>query len=122
VGLTISNASTYLLPRLIGSRALPLVLDGRRISGAEARDLGLIDYFVDAQDEVALTAVGLVLRWADRGLATRYHLRMLRPSIDDIEAAITRENEVGRVAWDAGTAAAGIERFIREQQERRSRE
>ncbi|HEY7876335.1 MAG TPA: enoyl-CoA hydratase/isomerase family protein, partial [Actinomycetota bacterium] len=120
VGLTISNASTYLLPRLIGSRALPLVLEGRRISGDEARDLGLLDYFVGSRNEVLPAAVELAGRWIERGLATRYHLEMLRPPIDEVEAAIARENEVGRRAWDAGTAAEGIKRFIAQQKERRS--
>ena len=31
IGLTISNGSTYLLPRILGTRALPLVLAGGRI-------------------------------------------------------------------------------------------
>jgi enoyl-CoA hydratase/carnithine racemase len=121
VGLTISNASTYLLPRLVGSRALPLVLDGRRISGAEARSLGLIDYFVESRADVVPAAVDLVRRWAERGLATRYHLQLLRPPVDLVEAAIARENEVGRSAWEAGTALEGIKRFIREQEERRAK-
>jgi enoyl-CoA hydratase len=120
VGLTISNASTYLLPRLIGSRALPLVLDGRRIPGTEARALGLIDHFVEAQDEVVPAATELVRRWAERGLASRFHLELLRPPSEAIEAAIARENEIGRRAWDAGTALEGIKRFMREQEERRS--
>lgn len=121
VGLTISNASTYLLPRLVGSRALPLVLDGRRIPGAEAHALGILDYYVDTRDAVVPTAVELVTRWSDRGLATPYHLQLLRPPLEDVEAAIARENEIGRRAWDAGTALKGIRRFMREQQERRSR-
>ena len=94
VGLTISNASTYLLPRLVGSRALPLVLDGTRISGDRARELGLIDVFVDSEAEVLTSAVALLQRWSERGLATRFHLRMLRPPIEEVEAAIARENAV----------------------------
>lgn len=120
VGLTISNGSTYLLPRLVGSRALPLVLDGRRISGAEARTLGLIDHYVETRPAVVPAAVDLVRRWSDRGLATAYHLRLLRPSNEAVEAAIARENEVGRQAWEAGTTLEGIRRFMREQEERRS--
>ena len=119
VGLTISNASTYLLPRLVGSRALPLVLDGTRISGDRARELGLIDVFVDSADEVLPAAVSLLKRWSDRGLATRFHLRLLRPPTAEVEAAIARENAVGADAWESGTAAAGIRRFVEEQRARR---
>ena len=119
VGLTISNASTYLLPRLVGSRALPLVLDGTRISGDRARELGLIDVFVESEAEVLTSAVALLQRWSERGLATRFHLRMLRPPMEEVEAAITRENAVAAQAWESGTAAAGIHRFVEEQRARR---
>lgn len=119
VGLTISNASTYLLPRLVGSRALPLILDGTWISGDRARELGLIDVFVDSQEEVLTSAVSLLERWSERGLATRFHLRMLRPPMAEVEAAIARENSVAAEAWESGTAAAGIRRFVEEQRARR---
>ncbi len=79
VGLTISNASTYLLPLIVGRRALPLVLDARRIDGTEAHRLGLIDYLVDAPQEVLPKAIEVVRRWVERGLSTRFHLELLRP-------------------------------------------
>jgi enoyl-CoA hydratase len=112
IGLTISNASSYLLPRLLGSRALPLVLDGERISGARAHDLGLIDYSVDAPEDVVPRAVAIVRRWIERGLATPYHLRLLRPPAGAIEAALQRESEIGLEAWQSGAAAEGIRRFL----------
>ena len=121
VGLTISNASTYLLPRLVGSRALPLVLDARRIDGTEAHRLGLIDHFVETQDEVVPKAVEIANRWIERGLATPFHLKVLRPPMEEVEAAIARENEIGAGAWEAGTAHEGIARFLEEQKARKSR-
>jgi enoyl-CoA hydratase len=119
VGLTISNASTYLLPRLLGPRALPIVLDGHRISGADAHALGLIDYLVDSAEAVVPKALAVLERWTNRGLATRFHLGLLRPPLEDIERAIEREVSVGREAWDAGTAREGVARFIREQDAKR---
>jgi len=114
IGLTISNASSHLLPRLLGSRALPLVLDGDRLSGTRAHALGLIDYFVREPEEVVPRAVAVVRRWIDRGPATRFHLRLLRPSLQDIEVAIARESEIGLEAWQSGTARAGIDRYLAE--------
>ena len=119
VGLTISNASTYLLPRLLGPRALPIVLDGRRIAGNEAHALGLIDYFVEAYEDVVPKAVAVLKRWTSRDLAVRFHLELLRPPLDEIERALERETKVAGDAWDAGTAREGIARFIREQEARR---
>lgn len=119
VGLTISNASTYLLPRLLGPRALPIVLDARRVSGREAHALGLVDYFVGSADDVVPAALAVVERWTTRGLATRSHLELLRPPVDEIERAMEREVAVGRKAWEAGTAREGIARFLREQEAKR---
>ena len=119
VGLTISNASSYLLPRAIGSRALPLVLESRRISGTEAYDLGLIDYLVDSPEGVLERSLSLLRTWIDRGLATPFHLRLLRPPREAVETAMTRENEIAEQAWRSGTAVEGIKRFLREQQERK---
>jgi enoyl-CoA hydratase len=123
VGLTISNASTYLLPRLLGPRALPIVLDGERISGTDAHALGLLDYFVYTARDVVPNALAVLEHWTSRGLATRAHLELLRPPLDEIERALERETAAGRDAWAAGTARDGIARFIREQElKRRTRE
>jgi enoyl-CoA hydratase len=123
VGLTISNASTYLLPRLLGPRALPIVLDGDRISGTDAHALGLLDYFVDTARDVVPKALAVLEHWTGRGLATRFHLELLRPPLDEIERALEREMVAGRDSWAAGTAREGIARFTREQElKRRARE
>ena len=118
VGLTISNASSYLLPRLLGSRALPLVLDGERIGGARAHALGLIDHFVDTPAEVMPRALSLLRRWIERGLATRFHLQLLRPPLAEIDAALAREAEIGLAAWQSGAALEGIRRHLAERARR----
>jgi enoyl-CoA hydratase len=120
VGLTISNGASVMLPRFLGSRALPIVLSARRIPGDEARALGLIDEWVDAADEVVPAAVALVRRWADRGLATPWHLRLLRPPIDEVEAAIAREDDMAREVWNSGAPREGIRRFLAEREARRT--
>ncbi|HKE13397.1 MAG TPA: enoyl-CoA hydratase/isomerase family protein [Kofleriaceae bacterium] len=112
VGLTITNASSLLLPRLLGSRALPLVLDGERISGTRAHALGLLDDLVDDPADVVPRAVAIVRRWVDRGLATRFHLRLLRPPPDAVEAALAHETAIGLEAWRSGTAHEGIRRHL----------
>ncbi|MDQ3619279.1 MAG: enoyl-CoA hydratase/isomerase family protein [Actinomycetota bacterium] len=121
VGLTISNASTYLLPRLVGSRALPLILDAGRIDGNEAFRLGLIDHFVDGQGAVLPKAIEVARRWVERGLATPFHLKLLRPAGEAVEAAIARENQVGAETWRAGTPDRGISRFLEEQKARKQK-
>ena len=89
VGLTISNASTYLLPRLVGSRALPLILDGTRIGGERARELGLIDVYVDGRGggassrRVARSSAGGTADWprgSTSGCCVHRWRRSRRPS------------------------------------------
>ncbi len=57
-------------------------------------------------------AVEIVRRWVERGLATPFHLRLLRPPADAIEAALRRESDIGLEAWQSGAAAEGIGRFM----------
>ncbi len=113
IGLTISNASSYLLARLLrGGDAMRLVLDSRRLSAEEAQRIGMLDEIVDGSS-AADAGVELVLRWTESSsIATAAHLELLRPPLEAVEAAIRRETEVGRRVWDSGTSVQGIERFL----------
>jgi enoyl-CoA hydratase/carnithine racemase len=119
VGLTISNASTYLLPRLLGGRCLPVVLGGERIQADDAARLGLIDYLVDDVSAVLPKAVELARSWTLPGLATDLHLRMLRPPLDEIEKAIARENEFAIEGWNRNLAREAIGRFYSDRNDQR---
>lgn len=110
LGLTISNASSILLPRLVGgARALRLVLDTDRLGAERALALGLLDEIVD---EPVDAAVRLVHRWTQPGTATAVHLALLRPRLDLVEQAFARETEAARSVDESGIAKAGIRRFL----------
>ncbi|WP_336207605.1 enoyl-CoA hydratase/isomerase family protein [Nonomuraea sp. LPB2021202275-12-8] len=112
IGLSISNASSLLLPRLVGGgRALRLVLDSARLSAAEARSIGLLDDIVEP-DALLETAVALVHRWTVPGTATTVHLDLLRPSLEEVERAFAVETKAARHVEDAGIAQAGMARFV----------
>ena len=78
LGLHPGMATTYILPHLLGlPRATELLLTGRIISGAEAAELGLVNYAVDADQvlgkarELALEIAGnapLAVRWTKRSI------------------------------------------------------
>ncbi|HMC14469.1 MAG TPA: 3-hydroxyacyl-CoA dehydrogenase NAD-binding domain-containing protein [Albitalea sp.] len=54
VGLLPAGGGTQRLPRLIGiAKALPLLLTGRHVAGAQALELGLVDALVPAADVLA---------------------------------------------------------------------
>ena len=109
LGLTISNASSLLLPRLIGlPAATRMVLESPRLDAAAALEVGLLDEIVD---DLVGSAVALVHRWTGPGTATAAHLRLLRPPLDLIEAAFARETEAARYVDETGIAKAGVDRF-----------
>jgi enoyl-CoA hydratase/carnithine racemase len=57
-GLVAEYGVSWLLPRIVGqSRALDLLVSGRRVSGEEAYRIGLVDHLVPAADELVKAAV-----------------------------------------------------------------
>jgi enoyl-CoA hydratase len=108
IGLTISNGSTYLLPRILGAHALPLVLAGGRIDAGEALRVGLLNEITDDPSE---RAVDMVRTWAADGHATRWHLGLMRPEQAAVEAAMARETVAAMEVFDAGIATAGAAAF-----------
>jgi len=111
IGLTISNAASVLLPRLVGHRAVRLVLESARIGAADALAMGLLDEIVD-QAALVETAIGLVHRWTPPGGATAEHLALLRPPMAEIERAMAAETEATRATEADGLSRAGINRFL----------
>lgn len=110
-GLSISNGTSYLLPRLIGSHALPLVIDSRRLSAEEALRIGLIDEIV-ADDQLLDVTAAKVRRWGAHGTATAQHLRVMRPSLKDVEIAMRHELEGAREALQSGITTRGVRAFL----------
>jgi enoyl-CoA hydratase/carnithine racemase len=110
IGLTISNASSLFLRRLVGRHATRIVLGSRRLGADEAHQIGLLDEVV-ATDELISRSIDVVHELTPEGGATAYHLALLRPSPEEVEAAIARENVAALEAWNNGVIAAGVERF-----------
>jgi enoyl-CoA hydratase/carnithine racemase len=111
IGLTISNAASVLLPRLVGHRAMHLVMESARIGAADALDMGLLDEIVE-QAGLVEAAIGIVHRWTPPGGATAAHLTLLRPAMAEIEQAMAAETEATRAAEADGLPLAGISRFF----------
>ncbi|GAA3718954.1 enoyl-CoA hydratase/isomerase family protein [Nonomuraea antimicrobica] len=111
LGLSISNAAGYLLPRLVGGRALRLVLDSTRMSAADALALGLLDEIV-AQEALVAAAIARVHRWSAPGTATAVHLALLRPPLAEVERAFAAETEAAKQVEASGLAQEGMSRFL----------
>ncbi|MFC3448546.1 AMP-binding protein [Amycolatopsis speibonae] len=110
-GITISNASSVLLRRLIGNHATRLVLGSPRIRADEALRIGLLDEIVEPGVLID-RAIDTVIEWTPEGNMTALHLALLRPLTEDVEAAFAREDLAAVQAWESGLLTAGIEGFL----------
>ena len=110
LGLTVSNGSTLTLPALVGGRALGLILLGERIPAYRAFELGLIDALID--DDIVEHALRFASELGSPERATRFHLRMLRPSRDALIEALKRETDAATEAFEAGAPQAGVKAFL----------
>lgn len=109
-GLTISNATSLLLPRLVGNNAMRMVLASPRISADEALRIGLLDEVVEA-DGLLDRAIGTVRAWTPDGGTTALHLALLRPLAAEVEAAFAREDAAAHESWTSGLLTAGVAGF-----------
>lgn len=109
-GLTISNATSLLLRRLVGNHAMRMVLGSHRVPSAEALRIGLLDEVVEP-DQLLERAVDTVHAWTPEGNTTALHLALLRPLIAEVEAAFEREDRAAHEAWASGLLTAGVAGF-----------
>ena len=109
-GITISNASSVLLRRLVGNHAMRIVLGSPRVGAEEALRIGLIDEVVEP-DALVHRAVETARAWTPEGGTTALHLPLLRPILDQIEAAFAREDVAAQASWESGLLTAGVAGF-----------
>jgi enoyl-CoA hydratase/carnithine racemase len=108
LGLTISNACSYLMHRLIGRRALDVILSSRRLNAEQALEYGFVDEVSDG--DVIDAAIDVIDRWTPPGNVTAAHLLLLRPALAEVETAFARETEVALAAEEDLEAA--VSRFV----------
>lgn len=97
VGLLPGAGGTQRLPRLIGiEKALPILLEGARLSGAEALGAGLVDQLVVPGEEVAAAEAWLLSQCAarqpwDRADWADPHPATISAQIDPVRARVMEE-------------------------------
>ncbi|MBF6445363.1 enoyl-CoA hydratase/isomerase family protein [Nocardia farcinica] len=109
-GIIISNASSFLMGRLVGSHAMRIVLGSHRVGAEEALRIGLLDEIV-APEKLVDRAVEVIRQWNSDPRITALHLGLLRPLPAEIEAAFAREDDAARQAWESGAFSEGIAGF-----------
>ncbi|QDQ90947.1 enoyl-CoA hydratase/isomerase family protein [Rhodococcus sp. WB9] len=109
-GIIISNASSFLMGRLVRNHAMRIILGSNRIDAGEALRIGLLDEIV-APEALVHRAAQVIRQWNSDPRTTALHLGLLRPPPEDIEAAFTREDDAARQSWESGAFTEGIEGF-----------
>ncbi|MEV6981463.1 enoyl-CoA hydratase/isomerase family protein [Sphaerisporangium sp. NPDC051017] len=111
MGFTISNASSILLPRLVGAAtALDIILSGTTLDASTCQRIGLLDEVVEP-DSLIKSCLAAIERWTPQGNTAHLHLPMLRPDLPTVHSAFAREADAARQAWTAGSMNAQISRF-----------
>lgn len=114
LGLHPGMATTYLLPRFVGvPRAAELLLTGRIITGAEAAEMGLVNYAV-APEEVLDKAYALAKEVAGCApIANRFTKRSLYQNLDwNPREAAQHEAEVQSRTRETEDHAEGVRALL----------
>ena len=113
-GLCPDGSSSYFLPRLVGlRRAQELMLTNRRLSAAEACDLGLVTRVV-ADDDLAAETDRLAGELADTArLSTAYVKKLLLASSgNDLETQMELEGQLVSACAESPDGREGIAAFL----------
>jgi enoyl-CoA hydratase len=112
-GVPLVDGGTYRLPRIVGlGRALDMILTGREVPAAEAKDIGLVDRLVPAgtalEAAIELATTIAAFPWACVVNDRRSVYEGLGLGIDE---ALAVEDRLGREVIFGGDFAAGVARF-----------
>ncbi|MBI5669690.1 MAG: enoyl-CoA hydratase/isomerase family protein [Chloroflexi bacterium] len=114
IGLVPDSGSTWLLPRLVGlTRAMDLMLSGRKVSAPEALAMGLVNQvvpdgeFADVVDKLAREYAGAPTR------AIGYIKQAVEFGLDhSLEAALDKEAELQELAGKTADHQEGVSAFL----------
>ena len=113
LGLIPEAASTLLAPLRMGyARAFSLLVMGRPLSAAEAKDAGIVNTVVDAAavDDVALTAAKEIAALPPKTVAVTRGL--MRGQLDDVIKQIDTESALFRELLQSDEARAAFAAFL----------
>jgi enoyl-CoA hydratase/carnithine racemase len=115
VGLVPGDGGAYLLPRLIGEeRAKDLIFSGRRLSGAEAHEMGLGTRLVDGDaDDTREAAMDLAAEYAERPTVALGKSKRLVNESHDVTMETGLEHAIEAICECSETAdhAEGVAAF-----------
>ena len=113
LGLIPENASSYLLPKLMGhTKAAELILMGKPINGDLAVELGFANQICE-RDVLEQTALAAAAQLAEKPpAAVRISKKLLRGYLGDMESAVDAENIAFTQALDSAEAKEAMTAFF----------
>jgi 2-(1,2-epoxy-1,2-dihydrophenyl)acetyl-CoA isomerase len=114
IGLIPDSGSTWLLPRLIGlTRALDMMLTGRKVDAAQALEWGIVNRIVPA-DQLMETVYQLAAEFAAAPTTT---IGLIKQSVEfaahsTLEAALGKEAELQDLAGKTADYREGVTAFL----------
>ena len=113
-GLTVDFGGTWILPRLIGiQRAKELILSGRIVAAAEAKEIGLVSDVV-GHEELASAAQDLAEQLATSApIPQMFAKRTVNRSFElSFEQALEEENQAQVICFETEDVGEGISSFL----------
>ena len=112
-GIIPAAGGTQRLPRLVGtSRAMALVLGGRRIGAQEAYRIGLVDAVVEPDDLLRVAEETARMIAGNAPLAVRAAKRAIRYGMEHpLEAGLELEGQLQRMLYASADCQEGIAAF-----------
>jgi enoyl-CoA hydratase/carnithine racemase len=112
-GIIPAAGGTQRLPRLVGpSRAMALILSGRRIGAQEAYRIGLVDAVVETEDLSRAVEETARLIAANAPIAVRAAKRAIRYGLEHpLEAGLNLEGQLQRMLYATADCQEGIVAF-----------
>ena len=114
IGLIPDSGSTWMLPRLIGTtRALDMMLSGRKVGAAEALAIGLVNQVVP-NDQLMATVNPLAAEYA---AAPTQAIAYIKQAVNfaahsALEAALNKEAELQQLAGQTADNGEGVAAFL----------
>ena len=113
-GLAAEYGASWLLPRIVGrSRALDLLLSGRRVTGDEAHRIGLVDHLVPAEtlvDDAVAYAADLAASCSPWSMAT-IKQQIALDGERGFDAAVAEADTLMRASFHGADIAEGVASF-----------
>lgn len=113
-GLVAEHGISWVLPRVVGfSRAMDLLLSGRKVTAAEAERIGLVDHLVESDVVAAAVAYAKDLAtWCSPTAMAHMKVQLWRDAGDEVGPALERATGLMAASFGWPDVAEGVQSWV----------